>query len=93
MNNPFQNALQQLEKSAKIINLDADVLELLKVPDRVLQVKVPVKMDNGKLKIFEGYRVQYNNWAGPYKGGLRYFPTVDLDEVKALAFWMTIKNL
>ncbi|MEK7158900.1 MAG: Glu/Leu/Phe/Val dehydrogenase, partial [Patescibacteria group bacterium] len=62
-----------------------------KVPDRVLQVKVPVKMDNGKLRIFEGYRVQYNNWAGPYKGGLRYFPTVDLNEVKALAFWMTIK--
>ena len=91
MNNPFQNALQQLEKSAKIINLDMDVLELLKIPDRVLQVKVPVKMDNGKLTIFEGFRVQYNNWAGPYKGGLRYFPTVDLDEVKALAFWMTIK--
>lgn len=73
------------------MNLDKEVLELLKAPDRILQVKVPIKMDNSELKIFQGYRVQHNNWAGPYKGGLRYFPTVDLDEVKALAFWMTIK--
>ncbi len=91
MNNPFENAIKQLEKAAQVINLDAQVLELLKIPDRILQVKLPVKMDDGSLKIFEGYRVQHNNWAGPYKGGLRYYPTVDLDEVKALALWMTIK--
>ncbi|NQT50191.1 Glu/Leu/Phe/Val dehydrogenase [Candidatus Kuenenbacteria bacterium] len=91
MNNPFKNAIKQLEKAAQVINLDNKVLALLKTPDRILQVKVPVKMDDGSLKIFEGYRVQHNNWAGPYKGGLRYYPTVDLDEVKALAFWMTIK--
>lgn len=91
MNNPFQNAMTQLSKAAKVINLDNDVLTLLKTPDKTIQVKVPVKMDDGQLKIFEGYRVQYNNWAGPYKGGLRFYPSVDLDEVKALAFWMTIK--
>jgi glutamate dehydrogenase/leucine dehydrogenase len=92
MTNPFKNALKQLEKAAQVIELKKNVVELLKVPDRILQVKVPVKMDNGSLKVFEGYRVQHNNWAGPYKGGLRYFPSVDLDEVKALAFWMTIKT-
>ena len=90
-NNPFSNAIKQLEKAAEVIKLKPEVFEMLKTPDRILQVKVPVKMDDGALKIFEGYRVQYNNWAGPYKGGLRYYPTVDLDEVKALAFWMTIK--
>ncbi|MBI5076769.1 Glu/Leu/Phe/Val dehydrogenase [Candidatus Falkowbacteria bacterium] len=89
--NPFENAIRQLEKAAKVMNLNKDILELLKTPDRILQVKVPLKMDDGSQKIFNGYRVQYNNWAGPYKGGLRYFPTVDLDEVKALAFWMVIK--
>jgi len=83
--------MNQLEKAAQVIDLDQDVLELLKKPDKTIQVKVPVKMDNDSLKIFEGYRVQYNNWAGPYKGGIRFFPSVDLDEVKALSFWMTIK--
>lgn len=91
MSTPFSNAMIQLAKAAKVIDLPPDVLKLLQTPDRTIQVKVPVKMDNGELRIFEGYRVQYNNWAGPYKGGIRYFPSVDLDEVKALAFWMTIK--
>ena len=91
MSTSFENAIKQLEKAAQVINLDNKVFQLLKTPDRILQVKVPVKMDDDSLKIFEGYRVQHNNWAGPYKGGLRYYPTVDLDEVKALAFWMTIK--
>lgn len=92
MKNPFDNAMKQLEKAASVINLDESILLQLKEPDRILQVKFPVEMDNGEIKLFNGYRVQYNNWAGPYKGGLRYFPTVDLDEVKALAFWMTIKT-
>ena len=91
MNNPFRNAIRQLEDSAKVKQLNPDVLELLKTPDKVIEVKIPVKMDDGKLKIFHGYRVQHNNWAGPYKGGLRYFPEVNLDEVNALALWMTIK--
>ncbi|HMB25799.1 MAG TPA: Glu/Leu/Phe/Val dehydrogenase [Patescibacteria group bacterium] len=92
MSTPFENAIKQLEKSAKILDLKPQIFELLKTPDRILELKVPVKMDDNSLKIFNGYRVQHNNWAGPYKGGLRYFPTVDLDEVKALAFWMTIKT-
>ena len=87
----FENAMLQLEKAAKVINLNPDVLKLLQAPERIIQLKVPVKMDGGEIKIFDGYRVQYNNLAGPYKGGIRYFPSVDLDEVKALAFWMTIK--
>ncbi|KKR04591.1 MAG: Glutamate dehydrogenase [Parcubacteria group bacterium GW2011_GWC2_39_14] len=91
MQNQFENALQQLDKAAKVINLEEEVLTQLRTPDRILQIKVPVVMDDGSLKNFEGYRVQHNNWAGPYKGGLRYFPSVDLNEVKALALWMTIK--
>lgn len=91
MNNPFENAMQQLATAAKMINLDPNKLALLQKPDRVIQVKVPVKMNNGSIKVFDGYRVQYNNARGPYKGGLRYFPSVDLNEVKALSFWMMIK--
>jgi glutamate dehydrogenase (NAD(P)+) len=91
MNNPFENAMTQLETAAKLLSLDKNMLELLKSPDRTIQVKVPVRMNNGEIKVFDGYRVQYNNARGPYKGGLRYFPSVDIDEVKALAFWMMIK--
>jgi glutamate dehydrogenase/leucine dehydrogenase len=91
MNNAFDNAMSQLATAAKMINLDPNILALLQKPDRVIQVKVPVKMNNGSIKVFDGYRVQYNNARGPYKGGLRYFPAVDLNEVKALGFWMMIK--
>ncbi|MBI4065559.1 Glu/Leu/Phe/Val dehydrogenase [Candidatus Gottesmanbacteria bacterium] len=66
-------------------------LEILKQPQRILNVTIPVHMDDGSLQIFQGYRVQYNNARGPYKGGIRFHPQVDLNEVKALAFWMTIK--
>jgi glutamate dehydrogenase/leucine dehydrogenase len=92
MNNPFKNAMIQLDKAAEIAKIDKNKLELLKKPDRVVQVKVPVEMDSGEIKIFDGYRVQYNNVLGPYKGGLRFAPAVDLDEVKALSFWMAIKT-
>lgn len=87
----FQNAQKQLEDAQKIANVSEVVFSLLKVPQKIFMASVPVKMDNGELKIFEGYRVQYNNWRGPYKGGIRYHEQTDLDEVKALAFWMTIK--
>ncbi len=80
-----------MDKTCKVMGLDHDVLEILKKPDRVLEVSLPVLMDDGRLKVFTGYRVQYNNIRGPYKGGLRFHPKVSLDEVKALAFWMTIK--
>ncbi|OGH87564.1 MAG: glutamate dehydrogenase [Candidatus Magasanikbacteria bacterium RIFOXYC2_FULL_42_28] len=87
----FDNAMSQLDKAAKVMNLDKNIHEILKSPDRVLIVSVPVKMDNGEVKVFTGYRSQYNNAMGPYKGGIRYHPNVSLDEVKALSFWMMIK--
>ena len=91
MNNPFENALVQLEKAAKIMNLDKNIYEILKQPDRVLTVAVPVKMDSGEVVVFTGFRSQYNNAMGPYKGGIRYHENVSLDEVKALSFWMMVK--
>ncbi|PIR94040.1 glutamate dehydrogenase [Candidatus Falkowbacteria bacterium CG10_big_fil_rev_8_21_14_0_10_39_11] len=90
--NPFEHAMLQLNKAADLIKLDYNFIRLLEKPDRTIQLKVPVKMDNGSIKVFDGYRVQYDNTLGPYKGGLRYYQSVDLDEVKALAFWMTIKT-
>lgn len=90
-NNPFANALLQLKKAAQAIKLDPNIYELLKTPQRILQFSLPVKMDNGKIQVFEGYRVQYNNARGPYKGGIRYHSQVNLNEVKALAALMTWK--
>ena len=90
--NPFKNAMSQLANAAEILNLDKAVWEQLKRPQKVISVSIPVKMDNGQTKVFDGFRVQYNDARGPFKGGLRYHPQVDMDEVKALAFWMSIKN-
>ncbi len=92
MPNPFDSALTQLKNAAKHTDVDPDLLATLSVPERTIQVNVPLKKDSGDLEIIEGYRVQYNNLLGPYKGGLRYSQLVDINEVKALAFWMTIKN-
>jgi len=93
--NPFENAMKQLEKAAVFVgNNDVvvqDKLEILKSPQRILNVTIPVKMDNGRTKLFQGYRVQFNNAMGPYKGGIRFHPQVSLDEVKALSFWMAMK--
>jgi len=89
--NPFENAMSQLNKAAQIMNLDKNLHEILKQPDRVLTVAIPVKMDNGKIKVFTGYRSQFNNAMGPYKGGIRYHQNVSIDEVKALSFWMMVK--
>ena len=91
MQNPFQNAMTQLDKVFKINNFDDELLASLSQPDRDIRISIPVKMDDGSLKIFEGYRVEYNNTLGPYKGGIRYHPDTEINEVKALAFWMTIK--
>ncbi|MFA5175184.1 MAG: Glu/Leu/Phe/Val dehydrogenase [Patescibacteria group bacterium] len=87
----FVNCLSQLDKAAKVINLDKNIHEILKNPDKILTVYIPVKMDDGEIKVFTGYRSQYNNALGPYKGGIRYHPNVSLDEVMALSFWMMIK--
>lgn len=89
--NPYENALTQLDAAARIIKLDEGLHEFLRTPKKVLTVSLPVKMDNGKIKVFTGYRVQHNDARGPYKGGIRYHPNVTLDEVKALATWMTWK--
>jgi len=88
---PLQNALTQLKKAADLIKLDSSVFEILKKPKRILQVSVPVKLDSGETKVFDGYRVQWNDARGPFKGGIRFHPKVNLNEVEALAFWMTIK--
>mgnify|MGYP002153774232 CR=1 FL=1 len=90
--NPFDEVIKQIEIVAEKLKLDPSVVEQLKHPRKVMTVAVPIKMDNGQVKVFTGYRVQYNMWRGPYKGGIRYHPTVELDEVKALAAWMTFKT-
>jgi glutamate dehydrogenase/leucine dehydrogenase len=87
----FENTLRQIEKAASIMGLDENVKRILSVPQREVEVTLPVKMDDGSLKIFKGFRVQHNNAAGPYKGGIRYHQQVDMGEVKALSAWMTIK--
>lgn len=87
----FENTLKQIKLAADTMKLDKDVEDVLEHPQREIQVNVPVKMDDGSLKIFEGFRVQHNNYMGPYKGGIRFHPQVDMSEVQALAAWMTIK--
>jgi glutamate dehydrogenase (NAD(P)+) len=91
MQNPFQNAMSQLDKVIKVKEFSEEFILKLRQPDRDIRVSIPVKMDNGTTKIFEGYRVEYNNALGPYKGGIRYHQDTEINEVKALAFWMTIK--
>ena len=81
-----------LNETAKKLDYDPLLLSILSEPDRIVEVSLPLKTDSGEIKIFKGFRVQHNNIRGPYKGGLRYHPAVDIDEVKALAFWMTMKN-
>lgn len=89
---PFENALTQLDKALKYLNLTPYQIDRLRNSERIISVNFPVKMDNGETKIFHGFRVQHSSLAGPYKGGIRYHPEVKLDEVKALAFWMMMKN-
>ncbi|MBI4089168.1 MAG: Glu/Leu/Phe/Val dehydrogenase [Candidatus Levybacteria bacterium] len=82
----------QLKQSAKRLSLDPFLTKILLEMDRVIEVSLPLKMDDGSTKIFTGYRIQHNNIRGPYKGGLRYHSQVSMDEIEALAFWMTMKN-
>lgn len=89
--NTFQDALCHLDQAAQYLDIEAEIIERLKHPQAALQVSIPVRMDNGELRVFTGYRVRYNNSRGPTKGGIRFHPDVCLDEVKSLAFWMTIK--
>ena len=91
MNNPFENALTQLGKAKQAGGFSDDLINILSTPDREVNVDLSVMMDDGRLEIFEGYRVQHNNARGPYKGGIRFHSATDMNEVKALAFWMTMK--
>lgn len=91
MNNPFQNALLQLKRATSLASFSSDFLERIAHPDRQIRISIPVKMDDGSLKVFEGYRVQFNNARGPYKGGIRYHQDTDIEEIKALAFLMVLK--
>jgi glutamate dehydrogenase (NAD(P)+) len=89
--NPFEIAKQQFNRAADYLNLDSSTRAVLSSAKRQLIVSIPVKMDGGDVQVFEGYRVQHNIARGPAKGGIRYHPNVTLDEVKALAAWMTWK--
>ncbi|MBO0790671.1 MAG: Glu/Leu/Phe/Val dehydrogenase [Ktedonobacteraceae bacterium] len=89
--NPYHMAVQQFELAAERLELSEDMREILRQPKRELAVNFPVRLDNGRIKTFTGYRVQHNVNRGPAKGGIRYGPDVTLDEVKALAMWMTWK--
>lgn len=91
MKNPFENSLSQLNRATKVKKFDNELMNRLNSPNREVKISIPVRMDNGELRMFEGYRVQYNNARGPYKGGIRYHQDTDINEVKALAFWMTLK--
>jgi glutamate dehydrogenase/leucine dehydrogenase len=89
--NAHQVALENFDLAADALDLDPSLRAMIKYPERVLSVSIPVRMDNGQIVRFEGYRVQHNTARGPAKGGIRYHPNVTVDEVKALATWMTWK--
>lgn len=89
--NPYDNVLATVEKAAEILELDPKDYEAVKYPERELHVSVPVRMDDGSVKVFQGYRVQHSTVRGPAKGGIRYHQNVNADEVKALSAWMTFK--
>ncbi len=89
--NPHHLALQNFDMAADALGLSEDIRAMIKYPERELSVTVPVRMDNGHVRRFEGFRVQHSTVRGPAKGGIRYHPNVNLDEVRALATWMTWK--
>jgi len=88
----YENVTRQYNKAADLMSLDPDVRTILSKPASEIIVNFPARMDNGHVELFTGYRVQHNNALGPYKGGLRFHPAVDLDEVRSLATWMTWKT-
>ncbi len=90
--NPYRIAQLQFDIAAEHLKLDPGLRQILRTPKRIMEVSIPTKMDNGQIKVFTGFRVQHNVARGPAKGGMRYHPGVTLDEVKALASWMTWKT-
>lgn len=89
--NPYDNVLSVMDRAAEILGYEQSDYDMLKYPERELKVSIPVEMDDGTVKVFEGYRVQHSTSRGPAKGGIRYHQDVNMDEVKALAAWMTFK--
>ncbi|HZT60078.1 MAG TPA: Glu/Leu/Phe/Val dehydrogenase [Pyrinomonadaceae bacterium] len=89
--NPFESMMERFDRAAQLLNLNPDLYAVMRVPNRELKVYIPVRLDSGRLEVFEGYRVHHNFARGPAKGGIRYSPDVTLDEVRALAAWMTWK--
>ena len=89
--NPWNMVLAQIDKAVRHLECDPNMIEKLRYPERSLLVSVPVRMDDGHIRVFKGFRVQHSTVRGPAKGGIRYHPDVDLDEVTALAAWMTWK--
>ncbi len=89
--NPFEAMSERFDRAAQLLGLDPDLYSVMRVPSREIKVYIPVRMDSGHIEVFEGFRVQHNFARGPAKGGIRYAPDVTLDEVKALAAWMTWK--
>ncbi|HEY6009361.1 MAG TPA: Glu/Leu/Phe/Val dehydrogenase dimerization domain-containing protein, partial [Geobacteraceae bacterium] len=89
--NPWEMVLAQIDKAERHLQCDPNMIEKLRYPERALYVSVPVRMDDGHIRVFKGFRVQHSTVRGPAKGGIRYHPDVDLDEVTALAAWMTWK--
>src|SRR4029078_9439677 len=89
--NPFESMMSRFDRAAQLLNLDAHLYAVMRAPNRELKVYIPTRMDSGRIQVFEGYRVQHNFARGPAKGGIRYSPDVNLDEVRALAAWMTWK--
>ena len=80
MHNPFENAMAQLDKVAKVKDFGSEFISLMRQPNRDIRISIPIKMDNGSTKVFEGYRVEYNNARGPYKGGIRYHAYTEINE-------------
>ncbi len=89
--NPFESMMERFDEAARLLNLDPNIYTILRWPNREITLYIPVMMDDGNYQVFTGYRVQHNSARGPAKGGIRYSPDVTLDEVRALASWMTWK--
>ena len=89
--NPFESMMSRFDRAAQLLDLDEDLYAVMRVPNRELKVYIPTRMDSGRIQVFEGYRVQHNFARGPAKGGIRYAPDVNIDEIRALAGWMTWK--
>ncbi|MDE2212980.1 MAG: Glu/Leu/Phe/Val dehydrogenase [Patescibacteria group bacterium] len=92
MDNPFTVALQQIARAAALAPVGKDFLERIRTPEREISVSIPLSMDDGSVRFLEGYRVQHSSLRGPYKGGIRFHPQTNMDEVRALALWMTLKT-